>query len=46
MENGEADGAAIFAQEYECSFQAALVGSYYGGGDVRAKLLEAARRVS
>ncbi len=31
MENGEADGAAIFAQEYECSFQAALVGSYYGG---------------
>ena len=30
VENGEADGAAIFAQEYECSFQAALVGSYYG----------------
>ena len=38
VENGEADGEAIFAQEYECSFQAAIVGAYYGG------LMEAAEQ--
>lgn len=27
---GQEEGAALFAQEYECSFSAALVGSYYG----------------
>ena len=31
VENGEADGEALFGQEYECSFHAAIVGSYYGG---------------
>ena len=38
VENGQADGEALFAQEYECSFQAAIVGSYYGG------LMEAAEK--
>jgi phage terminase large subunit len=28
-EYGEDFGAAMFAQEYECSFEAALIGSYY-----------------
>jgi phage terminase large subunit len=27
---GEDEGRALFEQEYECSFEAALVGSYYG----------------
>lgn len=27
---GIEEGAALFAQEYQCSFEAALVGSYYG----------------
>ena len=31
VENGEADGSALFGQEYECSFSAAIVGSYYAG---------------
>ncbi len=38
VENGEADGSALFAQEYECSFQAAIVGASYGG------LMEAAEQ--
>jgi len=29
-ENGDADGDALFRQEYLCSFDAALIGSYYG----------------
>lgn len=27
---GEEEGAALYAQEYDCSFESALVGSYYG----------------
>ncbi len=28
---GEEEGQALFEQEYNCSFEAALIGSYYGG---------------
>lgn len=30
-ENGEDQGRALFNQEWECSFDSAVVGSYYGG---------------
>jgi hypothetical protein len=29
-ELGEQDGQAMFEQEYLCSFQAAIIGAYYG----------------
>lgn len=29
-ENGEEDGTALFEQEYHCSFDSAVIGSYYG----------------
>lgn len=38
-EYGEEDGAALFAQEWECSFDVALAGAYYGRiiSDMQAK---------
>lgn len=30
-ENGEAEGQALFDQEYGCSFEAAVIGAYYAG---------------
>lgn len=33
---GEDEGRALFEQEYECSFEAALVGSFYGAHLARA----------
>lgn len=30
-ENGEAEGTALFEQEYGCSFDAAVIGAYYAG---------------
>lgn len=34
---GAEEGLALFAQEYECSFSSALIGSYYGAALARAR---------
>jgi phage terminase large subunit len=44
-ENGEDVGEALFAQEWECSFDAAILGAFYGIAMMRLEQREGVRRV-